>query len=194
MNYKNESWEKIKELNNMYEVSNYGRIRRTDNHRLRKQNFSNKNTYITMRFWINKKWITLRPHRLVAIYFIDNPNNYNIVNHIDMNKQNNYFKNLEWCTQKHNQNEAMKKKPQMINGIKKYNRYEKTKRIVQLDKEDNYLAIYPNAEIAGKITGICARNILQVVNKTPFNNKGAVRKTAGGYIWKFESEVVGNGI
>ena len=32
----------------------------------------------------------------------------------------------------------MKKKPQMINGIKKYNRYEKTKRIVQLDKEDNY--------------------------------------------------------
>lgn len=91
-------------------------------------------------------------------------------------------------------NEAMKKKPQMINGVKKYNRYVKTRRIVQLDKEDNYLAIYPNAEIAGKITRICSRNILQVVNKTPFNSKGAVRKSAGGYKWKFESEVVGNGL
>lgn len=194
MNYKNECWKKIKELDNMYEISNFGRIRRSDNHRLRSQKLKNKNTYITIRFFINRKWITLRPHRLVATYFVDNPNNYNTVNHIDMNKQNNYYKNLEWCTQKHNINEAMKQKPQMINGLKKYNRYEKTRRIAQLDESGNYLAIYPNAEIAEKITGICARNILQVVNKTPFNDKGSIRKSAGGFKWAFESEVIGNGI
>ena len=81
-----------------------------------------------------------------------------------------------------------------MNGIKKYNQYLKTKRIVQLDKDDNFMAIYPNAVMAERITGVCSRNILQVANKTPFNSKGFIRKSAGGYKWRFESEVVGNGI
>jgi len=37
-------------------------------------------------------------HRLVGIYFIPNPNNLPTINHIDMNKQNNHFTNLEWCS------------------------------------------------------------------------------------------------
>lgn len=41
-------------------------------------------------------------HTLVAITFIDNPHNYNQINHKDGNKLNNTIDNLEWCDAKYN--------------------------------------------------------------------------------------------
>ena len=37
-------------------------------------------------------------HRLVAYYFIHNPNQYPVVNHLDGDKFNNCVKNLDWTT------------------------------------------------------------------------------------------------
>ena len=45
---------------------------------------------------------TYRVHRLVALTYLDNPNNYPCVNHKDCNRQNNDLENLEWCTQEYN--------------------------------------------------------------------------------------------
>ena len=36
-------------------------------------------------------------HRLIALHYIPNPNNYLLVDHIDRNPQNNDITNLRWC-------------------------------------------------------------------------------------------------
>lgn len=47
-------------------------------------------------------------HRLLAIAFIPNPNNYPMVNHIDGDKHNYSLDNLEWCTNDQNMKHAQR--------------------------------------------------------------------------------------
>lgn len=129
-------------------------------------------------------------HQLVAEHFIgERPKGYH-VHHKDGNKQNNIVSNLEYIHPKAHRKETQKQKPQIITGIVNYNKYEKPKKICQYTEDGILLATYVNSEIASRMTGICQRNILQVASKTPYNAKGSIRKQAGGYIWKYESEVV----
>lgn len=51
------------------------------------------------------QWVSV--HRLLALAFIPNPKNYETVNHIDGNKQNNSLNNLEWCSRTENIYHAM---------------------------------------------------------------------------------------
>src|SRR4051794_12116354 len=58
--------------------------------------------YYRVNLWKNHKYKTHYIHRLVATHYISNPNGYLAVNHKDMNKTNNHFSNLEWCTNEYN--------------------------------------------------------------------------------------------
>lgn len=46
-------------------------------------------------------------HRLVALTYLDNPNNLPVVNHLDGNPTNNTVENLEWTTQSGNCSHAV---------------------------------------------------------------------------------------
>ena len=58
--------------------------------------------YYRITFSKNGKIKTFSVHRLVAELYVDNPNNYPFVNHIDGNKLNNHYTNLEWCNNSQN--------------------------------------------------------------------------------------------
>ena len=47
-------------------------------------------------------------HRLLAKYFLPNPNHYDTINHIDGNKKNFSLSNLEWCTEEYNRLHALR--------------------------------------------------------------------------------------
>jgi hypothetical protein len=63
----------------------------------------NKYGYLTfsMRNDFGVKKNTLQ-HRLLALNFIDNPNNYKCVNHINGIRHDNSLENLEWCSYSQN--------------------------------------------------------------------------------------------
>lgn len=62
----------------------------------------NKKGYMYVHVSANGKSIYLSVHRIVATCFIPNPNGYPEVNHIDCDRTNNRWDNLEWCSHEYN--------------------------------------------------------------------------------------------
>lgn len=54
-----------------------------------------------------EKCYTFKIHRLVALAFLPNPNNYPIVLHLDNNKLNCHYSNLKWGTSSENRQQAI---------------------------------------------------------------------------------------
>jgi len=91
-----------------YQISNHGKVWSNWSKRLIKphpntEGYLVKGWTIPKKFRVSKKVaIVTRVHRLVALSFIDNPDNKPQVNHIDGNKLNNIVTNLEWNTSEEN--------------------------------------------------------------------------------------------
>lgn len=106
-------------------------------------------------------------HRLVAMAFCPNPNNYNEVNHKNEIKWDNRAENLEWCTHKENTNY----------GTAQARRVEKQSYMVdQFDLNGNYIATYKSMCEAARITGVTYSNINNCLT-------GKYRQ-AKGFLWR----------
>lgn len=83
---------------------------------------------------INGKSHHNRVHVILAHCFIDNPNGYKYVNHIDSNKLNNNLGNLEWCTNQYN----------VQHGWNSGNRTHKNNTSVIVTKDGELIGQYPS--------------------------------------------------
>ena len=112
-----EKWKRIyyKGKKTNYDVSNKGEVR---NHKTKKKlkKGLKEDGYYCVSLHIDDKQKTFTVHRLVALAFIDNPENKKTVNHKDGYKKNNCAYNLEWMTDEEN------KKHSSINGLNKHDR------------------------------------------------------------------------
>lgn len=165
------------------EVSNLGRVRTKDRTvtykngkkyhykgRVLKQKLQ-KNGYMQVCICMNGKRVWLFVHRMVAITFIPNPNNYPQVNHIDNDRTNNSASNLEWCTPQYN-NDYRKNfgtSPAQIFGHHVY----------AVDLKTGKVLIFKSQREAGRQLGIDPSNIAKVA-------KGQ-QVIAGGY-WFTEDD------
>lgn len=120
--FEGEIWRDIKGFCG-YQVSNIGRVRsidrvitvgdykrKVDGLILKLSN--DKDGYKTVNFKIGNdgKSFTKRVHRLVAEAFIENPQNYNCIDHINGIRDDNRVENLRWCTAKMNANYEIAKR------------------------------------------------------------------------------------
>ena len=114
-----EIWKDIEGYEGLYQVSNFGNVKSLSKmwksgsgyyiqkEIILKQQLKSKR-YLGVGLTKNKKWKNFLVHRLVAEAFLENPNHYNQINHIDCNKLNNNIENLEWCSQEQNLEHAYK--------------------------------------------------------------------------------------
>lgn len=131
-------WKDIPGYEGKYQVSNTGRVRslnyrRTGKTKMLKQSI-NKHGYKIIMLSKNGKCKTWQVHRLVALVFIPNPNNYPVINHKDENPSNNTVWNLEWCTQEYNINYGTRNEKASNNMSGKHHT-EETKRKISISNK-----------------------------------------------------------
>lgn len=156
------NWKDIQQNTN-YEISDTGLVRNKITNIL--LNGYNKKGYRE----VNIKGTKFKIHRLVALHFIPNPNNYPCINHIDEIRHNNFVENLEWCTHQYNNTYG--------------NRIEKQRKAIQIpiskySLNNEFIEDYESVNEAGFKNNIKPQNITHCL-------KGRQHK-AGNYIWKYK--------
>jgi len=97
-----EVWLPVVGYEGLYDVSDLGMIRSVRRNNKLLKRYICKSGYYEVGLTVNNKVRTLRVHRLVAKAHIENPHNFQVVNHKDGNKLNSAKSNLEWCTSSYN--------------------------------------------------------------------------------------------
>lgn len=163
-------WKEIELYNKKYKVSNYGEIFSCKIKKNLKPYYSSGGyLYVTIRDNNTNISHHIKIHRLVAKLFLDNPNDYPCVNHIDGDKENNRVDNLEYCTYSYNMNHAISNDLIHIKGTKtKIDQYDLNGKFI---KRWNSMAdIERKYKVSHTAIRFCCLDLI---------------KTCKGYKWKY---------
>lgn len=185
---KQEIWKDIPGYEGLYQVSNLGRVKHLSTQQSNGiGKYARQEKVCTPHLMNNGYWVvdlyiknhrkTMLVHRLVALAFIPNPNNYPCVNHLYSNRSNPNVENLEWCTTSRN----------LKHSYDTNNRHEKMNWKMGAENKSSK-AVHMLDRVSKKIlrTFDCimeAERELGVLNSSIVNCLKGKSKTAGGYIW-----------
>lgn len=157
LNKSEEQWREIKGFNGKYWVSSKGRVKNINTNRILAVGYDGAG-YRSVK--LNGKNYNI--HRLVALAFIDNPNNLPQVNHIDERKDNNDISNLEWVS---------------IEDNIRHSIHNQSCKIKQLTLDGEFVKVWAS--------------IRQLERETGYKRGGIIRACKGrqryayGYIWRY---------
>lgn len=117
---------------------------------------------------------TMLLHRLIALTYLENPDNKPEVNHKDGNYYNNDCNNLEWVTGIENMNHCK------FTGLIKNN--QRGRIVCQYDMNGNFIQEFTSIKKAGEH--------IQIFSGTIFKALKGFLKHAGGFIWKYKKDSV----
>lgn len=160
----------IEEFEDKYQISSTGNFYNKQTGK--KLNTNTRNGYMQCSLSRNNgRSFTIATHRAVALAFIPTDDISLYVNHIDHNKLNNRYDNLEWVDQKENIRQAGDK-----GRIKRHN-----KKVIRIGNNGE-----PNVEYPSTIAAATAHNVDRTTISAALRGKNP---TAGGYKWKYSDEV-----
>lgn len=107
-------------------------------------------------------------HRLVAMNFIPNPNNYPEVNHIDCDRTNNNVNNLEWVNREQNIRHSFRTGNKSNKGIKNPNAKLNTADVIAIRAMHN-TGRFSNVAIS-KMFNIGSTSVDNIINGVTWSN------------------------
>lgn len=157
-------WVDIQGFEGIYQLDEFGNIKSVITNELKNPYLNNKG-YKCIDLYKDGKRYKYLIHRLVAIHFVPNPNNYPIVLHIDNVKTNTYYTNLQWGTYSENNAQAIR------DGLNKVPIVDNRKYYKIFNESGDYILCYGTNQIIDTIgygTESIIRNML--FRQTPIHS------------------------
>ena len=153
-----EIWKKIDGYD--YEVSSKGRVRNIKTGRILKP-VINSESYYFVNLWKNGKGKSFRIHRLVAIAFLDNPENKKNVDHINNDRLDNNVKNLRFASSQENSRnrQLSNRNTSGIKGVHWHKRYKKWHAQIKLNGKKIHIGYFNSLDEAKTARQNKAKNI-----------------------------------
>ena len=164
-----EVWKPVVGYEDLYEVSNLGRVWSVKKNIFRKLR-KDRDGYLVVSLCKNGEYEWPQVHRLVAKAFIPNPENLPCVNHKDEDPTNNNVENLEWCTVGYNNRYGNRSKKVSEKLSKKIAQY-------TFDLPCELIKVWPSAMEIYRTLGYEFGNICKCCR--------GERKSAYGYQWSY---------